>query len=91
MTPSLNVDKETKDRLEELQAEIRLRTGRAVTQTELLRQIVDRGYESRGELRSTFNESTVPLSEDEKAAMQHGRFSSGSETIEADVDDILYD
>jgi hypothetical protein len=69
MTPSLNVDEETKDRLEELQAQIRLRTGREVTQTELLRQIVDRGYESREEIIDSFNESTVPLSEDEKAAM----------------------
>ncbi|TQQ80421.1 hypothetical protein [Halonotius roseus] len=91
MTPSLNVDEETKDRLEELQAEIRLRTGREVTQTELLRQIVDRGYESRGEIIDSFNESAVPLSEDEKAAMQRGRFSSGNETTESDVDDVLYD
>jgi len=91
MTPSLNVDEETKDRLEELQAAIRLQTGRTVTQTELLRQIVDRGYESRGEIIDSFNESTVPLSADEKAAMQRGRFSSGNETTEADVDEVLYD
>ena len=90
MTPSLNVDEETKDRLEELQADIRLRMGRAVTQTELLRQIVDRGYESRGEVIDSFRESTVPLSESEKAAMQRGRFSSGVETTEEDIDDTLY-
>ena len=91
MTPPVNVDERTKARLEELQETIRLRTGREVSQTELLRQIVDRGYESRGEIIDSFNESTVPLSEDEKAAMQRGRFSSGNETIAADVDDVLYD
>ena len=90
MTPSVNVDERTKARLEELQETIRLRTGREVSQTELLRQIVDRGYESRGEIIDSFNESTVPLSEDEKAAMQHGRFSSGVETTEEDIDDTLY-
>jgi hypothetical protein len=91
MTPSVNVDERTKARLEELQETIRLRTGREVTQTELLRQIVDRGYEFRGEIIDSFNEPTVPLSEDEKAAMQRGRFSSGNETTESDVDDVLYD
>jgi hypothetical protein len=91
MTPSVNVDEETKERLEELQAAIRLRTGRAITQTELLGQIVDRGYESRKEVIDSFKESTVPLSESEKAAMQQGRFSSGNETSESDVDGVLYD
>jgi hypothetical protein len=64
---------------EELQAEIRLRTGRKVTQQELLTRRID-----------SFRESTVPLSEDEKEKMRRGRFASGVETEEEDIDDILY-
>jgi hypothetical protein len=33
---------------------------------------------------------SVPLSEEEKEAMQAGRFSSGVETDEDDIDDVLY-
>ena len=32
----------------------------------------------------------VPLSEEEKERMHQGRFNSGVETDEADIDDILY-
>jgi hypothetical protein len=38
----------------------------------------------------SFRESTVPLSESEKEAMRRGRFSSGVETDESDIDEILY-
>jgi hypothetical protein len=33
---------------------------------------------------------SVPLSEDQKEAMRQGRFSSGVETDEEDIDDVLY-
>jgi len=90
MATAVKVDEETKSRLEELQAEIRLRAGRSVTQKELLERLIDDAYESRAEVIDSFRESTVPLTEAEKAAMQEGRVSSGVETDEADIDDILY-
>jgi hypothetical protein len=34
--------------------------------------------------------TTVPLTEDEKERMRQGRFSSGVETDEGDIDEILY-
>lgn len=90
MATAVKVDEDAKSRLEELQAEIRLRTGRKVTQQELLSRLIDDAYESRGEIIDSFRESTVPLSPDEKAAMRRGRFSSGVETDEEDIDDVLY-
>lgn len=90
MVTAVKVDEDAKSRLEELQAEIRLKTGEKVTQQELLSRLIDDAYESREELIDSFRESTVPLTEDEKAAMQRGRFSSGVETDEDDIDDILY-
>ncbi|MFW5977776.1 MAG: hypothetical protein ACOCP2_00895 [Halohasta sp.] len=90
MATAVKVDENTKSRLEELQAEIRLRAGRSVTQKELLERLIDDAYESRAEIIDSFRQSTVPLSETEKAAMEEGRFSSGVETDEDDIDDILY-
>lgn len=90
MATAVKVDEDAKSRLEELQAEIRLRTGETVTQQELLSRLIDDAFESREEFIDSFRESTVPLSETEKEAMQRGRISSGVETDEADIDEILY-
>lgn len=90
MATAVKVDEDTKSRLEKLQAEIRLQAGRSVTQKELLERLIDEAYESRADVIDSFRESTVPLTEAEKATMQEGRFSSGVETDEDDIDDILY-
>lgn len=90
MATAVKVDEDTKSRLEELQAEIRLRAGRSVTQKELLERLIDDAYESRGEIIESFRGSTVPLSDAKKEAMQEGRFSSGVETDEDDIDELLY-
>lgn len=90
MTTAVKLDDGAKSRLEELQAEIRLRTGRNVTQQDLLGRLIDDAYESRDDVIDSFRESTVPLTEEEKEAMQRGRVSSGVETAEDDIDDILY-
>lgn len=90
MATAVRVDEDAKSRLEELQAEIRLRTGSSVTQQELLSRLIDDAYESLDDVVDSFRDSTVPLSEEEKDAMRRGRFSSGVETDEEDIDDVLY-
>ena len=90
MTTAVKVEEEAKSRLEELQAEIRLRTGTKVTQQELLTRLIDDAYESRADVIDSFRETTVPLTEAEKDAMHRGRISSGVETDEDDIDEILY-
>jgi len=90
MATAVKVDETAKSRLEELQAEIRLRTGTKVTQQELLSRLIDDAYESQAEVIDSFRTQTVPLTEEEKAVMARGRISSGVETDEADIDDILY-
>ncbi|WP_225335226.1 hypothetical protein [Halomicrobium urmianum] len=84
------MDEETKSHLEELQAEIRLRTGTNVTQQEILERLVEDAYESKSGFVDSFRSSTVPLTEEEKAAMRDGQFKSGVETEEDDVDGVLY-
>ena len=90
MVTAVKVDEEAKSRLEELQAEIRLRADRKVTQQELLSRLIDDAYDSREEVIDSFRASTVPLTDDEKERMRAGRFASGTETDEDDIDDILY-
>ena len=90
MATAVKVDEDAKSRLEELQAEIRLRTGESVTQQELLSRLISDAYDSRDEVIDSFRSSTLPLSEEEKERMGQGRVSSGVETDEEDIDDVLY-
>lgn len=90
MATAVKVDETAKSRLEELQAEIRLRTGETVTQQALLSRLINDAFSSREEVIDSFRTSTVPLSESEKAAMRRGRVSSGTQTAEEDIDEILY-
>jgi len=90
MATAVKVDEDSKSRLEELQAEIRLRTGKRVTQQELLSRLIDDAHDSHDEVIDSFRSSTLPLSEAEKKRMRRGRVSSGVETDEDDIDDVLY-
>jgi len=90
MATAVKVDEDSKSRLEELQAEIRLRTGTSVTQQELLSRLIDDAHDSRDEVIDSFRSSTLPLSEEEKERMRRGRVSSEVETDEDDIDDVLY-
>jgi hypothetical protein len=90
MVTAVKVEEDAKSCLDELRAEIRLRTGEKVTQQELLTRLIDDAYASREDVIDSFRESTVPLSADEKNAMRRGRTSSGVETDEEDIDDVLY-
>lgn len=90
MATAVKMDEETKSRLEELQAHVKLETGEKVTQQEILERLVTDAYESRESFVESFRETTVPLSKEEKEAMKAGRFESGTETDEEDIDDILY-
>ena len=90
MTTAVKVNDDAKSRLEELQAEIRLRTGRGVTQQALLSRLIDNAYASREEVIDSFREERVPLTGDEIARMRVGRIHSGRTTDEDDIDEILY-
>lgn len=85
------MDDETKSRLERLQAEIRLQTGKRVTQQEILKRIVKTAVESKTEIIDFFREEHVPLTEPEKEAFHDGMMTSGASTREEDIDGKLYD
>jgi len=84
------MDDDTKSRLERLQAEIRLQTGRRVTQQEILARLVEHAIESKADLIDSFRGKRVPLAESERERFHDGMVSSGVTTTEEDNDDVLY-
>ena len=90
MATAVKMDEETKSRIEELQAEIKLKTGKKVTQQDILARLVESAIESRSEFIDSFREMTVSLSETEIERFNQGMISSGVETTEEDIDEILY-
>ena len=90
MATAVKMDEETKSRLEELQAEIKLKTGKKVTQQEVLARLVESAIESRSEFVDSFREATRSLTDEELARFDEGQIRSGVETDEEDIDDILY-
>jgi len=90
MATSVKMDEDTKSRLERLQAEIRLKTGKRVTQQEILARLVERAIESKADLVDSFRDERVPVSDSEREAFHDGTVSSGVTTAEDDIDDILY-
>jgi hypothetical protein len=90
MATAVKMDEETKSKLEELQAEIKLKTGEKVTQQEILARLVESAVESRAEFVDSFGDGTRTLSEDEIDQFNSGMISSGVKTDEEDIDEILY-
>ncbi|PHQ45291.1 hypothetical protein DJ68_13685 [Halorubrum sp. C3] len=90
MSTAVKMDEETKSKLEELQAEIRLKTGKKVTQQELLSTLIQSAVDSRAEFIDSFRDGTVALNETELKAFNQGQIASGVETTEDDIDDVLY-
>lgn len=90
MATSVKMDDDTKSRLERLQAEIRLETGKRVTQQEILARLVENAIESKADLIDSFREQRVPLADSEREAFHEGMVTSGVTTTEEDIDDVLY-
>ncbi|UIP00283.1 hypothetical protein Hbl1158_02630 [Halobaculum sp. CBA1158] len=90
MATAVRMDEETKSKLEELQAEIKLKTGEKVTQQEILTELVESAVRSRSAFIDSFRDGTNALSDAEIERFNEGTVSSGVETDEADIDEILY-
>lgn len=90
MSTAVRMGEGAKDRLEELQALVKLETGRQVTLIELLDRIVEHGYEDRDAIVDDFREPDLPLSEEEKERFFSGTSDWGVETTEEEIDEILY-
>ena len=91
MATSVKIEMGTKDKLEQLQAAIKLETGKKVTQQELLDRIVEREFDSKESLIDSFRDDFEGLSEAEIEQFLSGTFASGSAIGEEDIDRILYE
>ena len=90
MSTAVKMDEAAKSKLEELQAEIRLKTGKKVTQQELLTRLIESAVDSRTEFVDSFRDGKTSLRETEIQAFNQGTVASGVETDEEDIDDVLY-
>ena len=92
MATSVKMDERTKSRLEELQALVKLRTGRKVTQQELLDRLVEQAYDSRQAFVASFqtDDEWEGISEEEIERWLSGTTASGSPVDEDDIDEVLY-
>lgn len=90
MSTVVKVDEDAKSKLEELRAEVKLKTGKKVTQQEILTQLIESAVDSKTEFVDSFRDGTWSLSEREIEAFNQGQFASGVETDEEDIDEILY-
>ncbi len=87
---SVKMDAHTKSQLENLQAEIKLATGRKVTQQELLAALVHRAYVSLDELIEHFQPKPPALTEEEVELVLSGTSDWGFDTSSEEIDEILY-
>ena len=90
MSTAVKMDEAAKSKLEELQAEIRLKTGRKVTQQELLTRLIESAVDSRTEFVDSFRDGKTSLRETEIQAFNQGTVASGVEADKEDIDDVLY-
>ena len=92
MATSVKMDERTKSRLEELQAIVKLATGRKVSQQELLDRLVQQAYDSREAFVESFrtDDEWEGLSEEEIERWLSETTDWGVATSEEDVDETLY-
>ncbi|MDY6775462.1 MAG: hypothetical protein SV253_05220 [Halobacteria archaeon] len=90
MSTSIKIDEETKSKIEELQAKIKLETGEKATQEEILEGVVSYALSTEEDIIDSFRDKTVPLS-DEEIEEFHGGTSNWDEDLkENDLDEVLY-
>ncbi|CAI49133.1 uncharacterized protein NP_2084A [Natronomonas pharaonis DSM 2160] len=90
MATAVKIDDETKSKLEELQADIRRKTGSKVTQQAILSKLVGSAIDSRSEVVDSFRKTDRSLSETAIQQFNTGQIASGIETDEENIDDALY-
>ena len=90
MAAAVKMDDEAKSKLEELQADIRRKTGSKVTQQAILGKLVESTIDSRSEVVDSFRETDQSLSETAIQQFTTGQITSDAETDKEDIDDALY-
>lgn len=85
------MDDATKDRLEELQAEVLIETGTRISQRELLDRLVEEAYRSKGDVIGMFQDGSLPLTDEERRAFHSGTVAStDSDDHGDDHDETIY-
>lgn len=86
----MKIDEGTKSRIEELQARIKIETGKKVTQEEVLEKVVSHAMSTEDEIIESFKELSVPLSDDEIDDFHEGISDWDEDLGEDEIDEVLY-
>jgi len=85
----VKISKETSRKLEALQAQARLRSGRRVTKRSIVEELVERAYE-KDEPFFLLKAPKFPLQDNVRELILQAPFDWGAETREEDIDRFLY-
>lgn len=90
MTTSIKVDDLTKNKIEQLRAQLFLETGQKITQQQLVGLLADWGVENIEIIKQVLLDKPVILSKEEIKAYQRIRKDTGIKTSPSEINDVLY-
>jgi len=90
MTTSIKVEDSTKKKIDQLQAQILLRTGQKITQQQIVELLANWGIKNLETLENILLDKPIVLSDSEIAAYKKYQVSTGIKTDSRTIDEILY-
>ena len=90
MPTSIKVEDSTKKKIDQLQAQILLRTGQKITQQQLVELLANWGIKNLETLENILLDKPIVLSDSEIAAYKKYQVSTGIKTDSRAIDEIVY-
>ncbi len=90
MTTSIKINDSTKSKIEKLQAQLYLETGKKLSQQQLLELLADWSVNNLSQVKNLLLDVPIVLTDEEIAAYENCRVFTGVKTDPAKIDDILY-
>ena len=90
MTTSIKVDDETKQKIEQLRAQLLLNTGQKITQQQLVGLLTEWGINNLDIIEQVVLDKPTILSDDERKKYQKFRRFTGVNTSSREIDRLLY-
>ena len=90
MTTSIKVDDSTKNKIDQLQAQILLQTGRKITQQQIVELLANWGIQNLDTLKNILLDKPIILTDAEIVEYKKFRVSTGVKTDSGTIDQILY-
>ncbi|MFQ6124209.1 MAG: hypothetical protein ACE5R6_06320 [Candidatus Heimdallarchaeota archaeon] len=90
MTTSIKVEDSTKRKIDKIQAQLLLQSGKKVTQQQLIELMADWATQNLETLKNILLDNPIILTDEEITAYKKYRISTGIKTNPQTIDQILY-